>query len=547
MINTLLNNLKVKIRNIIEEMGGDNSIEIMFEVPKDEGHGDYSTNIAMRLAKSLRKAPVLIANDLVSKINCEEYHLQKIEVAGAGFINLYIDQKYLSNIVFKIIQEKDDFGNLQIGENENVLVEYVSANPTGYLHIGHGRGAAYGDSLTRILKKAGYHVSREHYVNDAGNQINNLVISIYERYKELFGLPCNLNDDCYHGKEIIEIASLIKEKHNDYYLNHEYKEDLRSFGLEFLLNGLKNDLKDFHVEFDNWFSERSLYENGNVQETLQFLIDNGYTFESEGAVWLKTTLKGDDKDRVLVKSDGSLTYLTPDIAYHHNKLKRGYTHLIDVLGADHHGYVSRLKAAIGFVGGNPDLLDVDLLQMVRALQNGEELKMSKRSGKAITLRDLMDEVGTDALRFMYISKSLDTHMDLDLDLAVKKSTDNPVYYVQYAHARISSLFRVVEEQGIKFKEVSEFKKFDVNKASKLINVLLQFPTYIEMAATKRLPHKICHYVTALAKALHTFYNDEKIITDDLEELNEKLTLLKAVQIVLRNALNLIGVNAVDKM
>lgn len=547
MINTLLNNLKVKIRNIIEEMGGDNSIEIMFEVPKDEGHGDYSTNIAMRLAKSLRKAPLLIANDLVSKINCEEYHLQKIEVAGAGFINLYIDQKYLSNIVFKIIQEKDDFGNLQIGENENVLVEYVSANPTGYLHIGHGRGAAYGDSLTRILKKAGYHVSREHYVNDAGNQINNLVISIYERYKELFGLPCNLNDDCYHGKEIIEIASLIKEKHNDYYLNHEYKEDFRSFGLEFLLNGLKNDLKDFHVEFDNWFSERSLYENGNVQETLQFLIDNGYTFESEGAVWLKTTLKGDDKDRVLVKSDGSLTYLTPDIAYHHNKLKRGYTHLIDVLGADHHGYVSRLKAAIGFVGGNPDLLDVDLLQMVRALQNGEELKMSKRSGKAITLRDLMDEVGTDALRFMYISKSLDTHMDLDLDLAVKKSTDNPVYYVQYAHARISSLFRVVEEQGIEFKEVSEFKKFDVNKASKLINVLLQFPTYIEMAATKRLPHKICHYVTALAKALHTFYNDEKIITDDLEELNEKLTLLKAVQIVLRNALNLIGVNAVDKM
>lgn len=547
MINTLLNNLKVKIRNIIEEMGGDNSIEIMFEVPKDEGHGDYSTNIAMRLAKSLRKAPVLIANDLVSKINCEEYHLQKIEVAGAGFINLYIDQKYLSNIVFKIIREKDDFGNLQIGENEHVLVEYVSANPTGYLHIGHGRGAAYGDSLTRILKKAGYHVSREHYVNDAGNQINNLVISIYERYKELFGLPCNLNDDCYHGKEIIEIASLIKEKHNDYYLNHEYKEDFRSFGLEFLLNGLKNDLKDFHVEFDNWFSERSLYENGNVQETLQFLIDNGYTFESEGAVWLKTTLKGDDKDRVLVKSDGSLTYLTPDIAYHHNKLKRGYTHLIDVLGADHHGYVSRLKAAIGFVGGNPDLLDVDLLQMVRALQNGEELKMSKRSGKAITLRDLMDEVGTDALRFMYISKSLDTHMDLDLDLAVKKSTDNPVYYVQYAHARISSLFRVVEEQGIEFKEVSEFKKFDVNKASKLINILLQFPTYIEMAATKRLPHKICHYVTALAKALHTFYNDEKIITDDLEELNEKLTLLKAVQIVLRNALNLIGVNAVDKM
>ena len=547
MINSLLQELKNKIQEIIVEMGGDSTIDIMFEVPKDEGHGDYSTNIAMRLAKSLRKAPMLIANELISKIDCDKYHLNKIEVAGAGFINLYIDQKYLSNIVFKINQEKDDFGNLNIGKDEHVLVEYVSANPTGYLHVGHGRGAAYGDSLSRILKKAGYNVSREHYVNDAGNQISNLVISIYERYKELFGLECNLTDDCYHGKEIIEIASIIKDKYGDYYLKNDYKEDFRSFGLEFLLNGLKNDLKDFHVEFDNWFSERSLYDNGDVKTTLQFLIDNGYTYEQEGAIWLKTTLKGDDKDRVLVKTDGSLTYLTPDIAYHHNKLKRGYTHLIDVLGADHHGYVSRLKAAIGFVGGNPDLLDVDLLQMVRALQNGEELKMSKRSGKAITLRDLIDEVGADALRFMYISKSLDTHMDLDLDLAVKKSTDNPVYYVQYAHARISSLFRVVEENGIEFKEVNEFKEFDVSKASKLINVLLQFPTYIENAATKRLPHKMCHYATALAKALHTFYNDEKIITENIVELNEKLTLLKAVQIVLKNALDLIGVNAVDKM
>ena len=547
MINALLNELKLKIKEIINELGGDDSVDIMFEVPKDEGHGDYSTNIAMRLAKSLRKAPILIAKELISKIDCESFHLDKIEVAGAGFINLYIDQKYLSNIIFKINKEQDDFGNLEIGKDENVLLEYVSANPTGYLHIGHGRGAAYGDSLSRILKKAGYKVSREHYVNDAGNQINNLVISIYERYKELFGLDFMLTDDCYHGKEIIEIASMIKDKHGDYYLNNDYKEAFRSFGLEFLLNGLKNDLKDFHVEFDNWFSERSLYENGDVKSTLQFLIDNGYTYENEGAIWLKTTLEGDDKDRVLVKSDGSLTYLTPDIAYHHNKLKRGYTHLIDVLGADHHGYVSRLKAAIGFVGGNPDLLDVDLLQMVRALQNGEELKMSKRSGKAITLRDLIDEVGADALRFMYISKSLDTHMDLDLDLAIKKSTDNPVYYVQYAHARISSLFRVVEESGIKFKEVNEFKLFDVSKASKLINVLLQFPAYIEMAATKRVPHKMCHYATSLARALHTFYNDEKIITENIEELNEKLTLLNAVRIVLKDSLSLLGVGVKEEM
>ena len=547
MIEKLLSLLKEKISNIIKELGVSEEVEIMFEVPKEEGHGDYSTNIAMRLARSLHKAPIMIANDIISHISKEEFHLEKIEVAGAGFINLYIDKKYLSNVVFKILEEKEAYGSSNIGNGEKVLLEYVSANPTGYLHIGHGRGAAYGDSLSRIMKKAGYDVTREHYVNDAGNQINNLVISIYERYKELFGLDFNLGDDCYHGKEIITIAEAIKKEKGDYYLNNPYEEDFRRYGLDFLLNGLKKDLKDFHVEFDNWFSERSLYQNNDVKNTLNYLIDNGYTYEAEGAIWLKTTLYGDDKDRVLVKSDGSLTYLMPDIAYHNNKLKRGYSHLIDVFGSDHHGYVTRLKAAIAFVGGNPDLLDVELLQMVRAMQNGEELKMSKRSGKAITLRDLIEEVGADALRFMYVSKSLDTHMDLDLDLAIKKSTDNPVYYAEYAHARICSLFETVKEKGLEYHRVDSFKKFDVNIAKNLINVLLQYQSYVEMCATKRVPHKMCQYVLMLAKALHTFYNDEKIITDDNELLNEKLTLLEAVRFVLKDALSLIGVNAMEKM
>jgi len=546
MIETILNLIKENIKEILKNLGVEEEYDILFEVPKEESFGDYSTNIAMRLARVLRKAPMMIANEIISKLDLEKLHLEKAEVAGAGFINFFLDKKYLENVVFKILNEKDDFGNQNVGNGQKILLEFVSANPTGYLHIGHGRGAAYGDSLARIMKKAGYIVSREHYVNDAGNQIHNMTESIYARYRELLGLDFEMKDDYYHGKEIIEIANMIKEEYQDYYINNPYYDYFRKVGLNHLLNGLKKDLKDFNVEFNTWFSEKSLYDSGDVKKTLNYLIDNNYTYENEGAIWLKTTEYGDEKDRVLVKSDKSLTYLMPDIAYHANKLSRGYDHLIDVLGADHHGYIPRLKAAIAFVGGNPDLLDVEILQMVRVLQNGEEVKMSKRSGKAITLRDLIDEVGSDALRFMYSSKALSTHMDLDLDLAVKNTNENPVYYVQYAYARIASLFRNVNENNT-FKEVTEFKKLNHDTAQKLVKVLLQYPAYIEDAATKRLPHKISQYALMLATALHSYYNDEKIISEDIELTNEKLTLLKAVQIVLKNSLSLIGVSVKEKM
>jgi len=547
MINEILNSLKNRIKEIVNELGVTEEVEVFFESPKEEAHGDYSTNIAMRLARSLRKAPIMIAKDIVSKINLEDYHLSKLDIAGGGFINLYLDQNYLANVVFKILEEQDQYGKVNIGNGQKILLEFVSANPTGYLHIGHGRGAAYGDSLARIMRKAGYFVTTEHYVNDAGNQINNLAESIYQRYRELFGLDCNLTDDSYHGKEIITIAEMIKNNKGDFYLNNPYFEDFRKIGVDYLLDGLKKDLKDFNVVFDNWFSERSLYESNAVEKTLQLLKDKGYTYEHEDALWLKTTEYGDEKDRVLVKSDGTLTYLTPDIAYHANKLNRGYDHLIDVLGADHHGYINRIKAAIAFVGGNPDLLDIEILQMVRALQNGEEVKMSKRSGKAITLHDLIDEVGSDALRYLYVSKALSTHMDLDLDLAVKNTTENPVFYVQYAYARIASLLRVVEENGHKFEQVKSFNNINLDKSSKIINALLKYPAYVADAASKRIPHKICQYVYMLAGTLHSYYNEEKIITDDVNELNEKLTLLKAVQVVLKDSLNLIGVNVVERM
>ena len=547
MINKILCDLKEEIKKILNELGALEEVEILFEVPKEADFGDYSTNIAMRMAKSLHKSPIIIANEIVDKIDLAKIHLTKAEVKGSGFINFFLDNKYLANVVFKILNEDSHYGDLNIGNGEKYLLEYVSANPTGFLHVGHGRGAAFGDSLARIMTKCGYNVSREHYVNDAGNQIHNMTESIWERYKELFGLEFELKDDYYHGKEIIDIAKMIKDDKGDYYLNNPYYGDFRKIGLEFLLNGLKKDLKDFNVEFDTWFSEKSLYDSKAVEKTLKYLKENGHTYELDGALWLKTTDEGDEKDRVLIKSDNSLTYLTPDIAYHNNKFERGFDHLIDVLGADHHGYIPRLKAAIKFMGKDPNKLDVEILQMVRVLENGEEVKMSKRSGKAITLRDLITEVGPDALRFMYSSKSLSTHMDLDIDLMKKNTNENPVYYVQYAYARISGLFRTLKENGKEFEIVKEFKDINFASISKIVKMLLQYPTYLLDAAEKRIPHKMIQYAINLATVLHSYYNDEKIIDENINLTNEKLTLLKSVQIVLKNCLNLVGVNVKERM
>lgn len=545
MLSLLLGNLKVKIEETVKDLGVED-LEVEFEIPKDKSMGDYSTNIAFKLTKVLRKNPNLIATDIVSKLNKEDYKLEKIEVLN-GFINFTFLSSYIHNLVFKILSEKENYGNLKVGEGEYYNVEFVSANPTGYLHIGHGRGAAYGDSLVRILKKAGYKVDSEYYINDGGGQIDNLAHSIYERYKELFGLKCELKDDYYHGPEITEIAKMIKAKVGDEYLNKDYYLDFKKIGVDYLLAILKRDLEDFNVTFNHWFSETSLYENGDVEKTIEYLNKHNFTYSEDGALWLKSSEYGDDKDRVLIKQDGSFTYLVPDIAYHRNKLNRGYTHLVNVFGTDHHGYVPRLKAAIEMIGGNSNLLDVELLQMVRVLEDGKEIKMSKRSGKAITLRDLIDDVGSDALRYMYVSKALSTQMDLDLSLLKKNSNDNPVYYVQYAHARISSLFKTALDKGLKYQELKEFKTLDFARSKDLVLKLLEYPEIIEDASTKRLPHRVTQYAYELANYLHSYYSDVKIITDSEAESNERLNLLKAVQIVLKDALSLIGVKAKDKM
>ena len=546
MINQTLENLKLDLKAIIKDLGVEEDIDIFFEVPKDPSFGDYSVNVAMRLARVLRKAPLVIANEIISKIDLKKNNLSKVEVAGAGFINFFMDQGHLNDVIFQIIKENDKFGSSKIGEGKRINLEYVSANPTGFLHVGHARGAAYGDSMARILKKCGYDVTREYYVNDGGNQINNLANSIYERYKEQLGLDCNLLDDYYHGPEIITIAKDLVKLHGDKYLHEEWFNYFREYGVNYLLNTLKEVLVEFGVDFDVWFSEKSLYDSGAVKATIDKLVNDGDTYTKEGAIWLKTEARGDEKDRVIVKSDSTLTYLTPDIAYHSNKLARGYDTIIDVLGADHHGYIDRLKAAIFYMGYDPDKLIVEILQMVRVLQNGEEIKMSKRSGKAITLKDLIDEAGVDALRYMFSSKALSSHMDLDLDLIVKQSNENPVYYVQYAYARICSLFRNMEANNLEFRESTSLDKVD-EEIKELVGLLLQYPKVIEEAATKRLPHKIASYAYSLAGAFHSFYNDNKIIGEDLEKTNELLTVSKAVGIVLKDALSLIGVGIKEKM
>ena len=547
MINSFLENLKKGIKQAVSDLGIDTGgLEIVLEVPKDQQNGDYATNVAMRLARVARKAPAMIAKEIVDKLDKKALHVSKVEVAGAGFINFTIDIDYLLEVV-KNVLNTENYGSLNIGQGKKVNLEFVSANPTGYLHIGHGRGAAYGDSLANILSKCGYIVTREHYVNDAGNQINNMALSVYERYKELYGMPCEMKDDYYHGKEIIVIAQMLKDEYQDKFLSEFDLNFFKEYGTKKLLNNLKVDLEKFNVNFDVWFSEKSLYASNAVQNVIARLDELGFTYEKDGAKFLRTSDYKDEKDRVIIKSDGSFTYFLPDIAYHANKLSRGFDHLIDVLGADHHGYVDRLKAAVTMIGGNADLIDVELLQMVRVMEDGVEVKMSKRSGKAITLIDLIDEVGSDALRYFYVSKALNTHMDLDLNVMKTKSNENPVFYAQYAYARVASVFRKFKEANNEYHPVYEFNHIDKNKVKNICLTLLKYPVVLEEAGTKHLVHKVVHYIDELAYQLHSFYNEEKIICTDINETLEKLTILNALQVVLKDALNLLGINTYEQM
>lgn len=517
--------------------------DIVIEVPKLKEHGDYSSNIAMRLTKMLKSNPRVIAQSIMEHLDLSS--IEKTEIAGAGFINLFLKKDVLTQVISTVLKEDESYGESKQAHPISYNVEYVSANPTGDLHPGHARGAAIGDALTRIMKKAGFDVTREYYLNDAGNQINNMAKSLQARYLQACGVDISVPEDGYHGKDLIDIANDLYAEIKDQYKDTPLEESLsyfRKVGLEKETEKLRNDLKLFRVEFDVWSSEQSLYDRGLVQKSLDTLIKNGHTYEQDGALWLRTTDYGDDKDRVLIKSDGSYTYILPDIAYHLNKKERGYDKLVNLLGADHHGYIARLQAAFMSLGYQREDLTVDIIQMARMIKDGQEFKLSKRTGKAVALKDLIDEAGVDAVRYYFVSKAGDTHMDLDLDMANSKTNDNPVYYAQYAHARMCSILRQAE-----LSECTEFDLIVHEKEIDLLKLIADFPQLIQDAAIARQPHIVCLFIQKLAASFHTFYGECTVLHAEVKLRQQRLALVKATQITLRNALTLIGVSAPEKM
>ena len=540
--------LKSDIRNIIYDALKALNIsfekdDLLIEVPKNKDNGDFSSNVAMKLAKTLKDNPVNIANKIKDAIDYSD-KIEKIEIANPGFINIYLKDEYVFSGISNVINDGDNYGKCNVGKGKKIDIEFVSANPTGILHLGTARGAAYGSNLANIMSFAGYNVTKEYYINDAGNQINNLGISIKERYKGLCGKEENMPEDGYYGNEIIDIAKMIYDENKNTKLNEDL-EYFKEIGVSYLLNIIKNDLSSFGVCFDVWTSEKAIRAKGRIEESLKILKEKGLTYEKDGALWLKTTVYGDDKDRVLIKKDKSYTYLVPDIAYHLDKFDRGFDYLIDVFGADHHSYVSRLKASIEALGYDKDKLEVRLLQMVRLLKDGSVVKMSKRTGGNITISELVDEVGCDCARYFFAERSLDGQMDFDISLALKKSNENPFYYVGYAHARICSILSEAKNKGLKIKtDVNNITDMD-SKA--LMLKVYEFMEVVKTSALKKEPHLITNYVYELASLFHNYYGKHRILTDDVSKSEQYLGLIKTVEITIKNALKLIGVTAPDKM
>ncbi|NLC33747.1 MAG: arginine--tRNA ligase [Erysipelothrix sp.] len=540
--------VKDKIVVVIKDLYDyDAQSDVHLEIPKDNSFGDYSSNVAMRLSKKLGMAPRVLAEALQKALGEDVSLFSEVSIAGPGFINFRIAQHHFGDVINTIIKEKDDYGRNTTGNNIKVNVEYVSANPTGDLHPGHARGAATGDALTRIMKFSGYDVTREFYLNDAGVQIDMMARSLQARYLELFNLDVTFPEEGYKGQDIIDIAVQLKAEVNDAYVDEDMDKHIlafRAYGLEAETEKLKRDLALFRVEFDVWSKESDIYAQNKVETALNKVKDSGYTYEEDGALWLQTTAFGDDKDRVLVKSDKNYTYLTPDIAYHQDKFDRGYDRLINLFGADHHGYINRLKASMQILGYDKDQLDVEIIQMALMFKDGEEFKMSKRTGKSISLRELILETDVDALRYLYVDRAPDSPMTIDLDLALQKTNENPVYYAQYAHARMNSIL----VQGEKYEVANSFELINHEKEVELIKHLNEFTNVVSDAAKSQLPNKISNYISRLANLFHSFYGANKVLDESNVVLTEqRLGLVLAAKIVLKNALNLIGVSAPDSM
>ncbi|QSF45224.1 arginine--tRNA ligase [Paenibacillus tianjinensis] len=525
---------------------------IVLEVPKDKAHGDLATNAAMQLTKIAKRNPRQIAEAIIEHLDPAAAMIEKAEIAGPGFINFTLSKSYLYPVIALVAEQGDNYGRIEAGKGQKVEVEFVSANPTGSLHLGHARGAAVGDALCNVLDFAGYQVTREYYINDAGNQVNNLCKSIETRYLQELGQPAEMPEDGYHGEDIKGFAKELVAEKGDALLEMtpgDRAAFFRTYGLTKELDKIKRDLGRFRVNFDIWFSETSLYENGQVLRSLDELRDRGEVYELDGATWLQTTKYGDDKDRVLIKNDGTYTYLTPDIAYHSDKYSRGYDKMINIWGADHHGYIPRMKAAMSALGNDSEKLVVLIAQMVSLFQNGEKVKMSKRTGKAVTMEDLMEEVGLDAIRYFFTMRSMDSHLDFDMDLAISTSNENPVFYVQYAHARICSIFRQAEEQGITLPDVAEidFTKLTAVHEYDLLRKIGELPAEITVAAESYAPHRLIRYVYDLAALFHSYYKAERVITEDAAQTVARLALLGAARTTIANVLRLVGVTAPDRM
>lgn len=537
------------------ELKGSIVPDYIIEIPKESGHGDFASNIALQGAKEFKAPPRKIAEIIVSHLNLDDTFIEKTQIAGPGFINFYLSDDYYSSTLKAIESENDNYGKTSFGQNKKIMVEFISANPTGPMHMGNARGGALGDCLSSVLSWAGYDVTREFYINDAGNQIDKFGFSLEARYMQLFlgegGFP--FPEDGYFGDDIKELAARFKEINADKYVDmpsQERRDALIRFGLEKNIARIKEDLKEYRIHFDIWFNESKLHNNGELNETIEILKQNGYTYEKDGALWYKATAFGAEKDDVLIRANGYPTYFAADIAYHRNKfLKRGFDRVINIWGADHHGHVARLKGAMDAIGLEGSKLDIVLMQLVRLMRDGVPVKMSKRTGKSITLRDLLDETSVDAARYFFNLRQADSHFDYDMDLAVEQSGQNPVYYVQYAHARICSIMRSLKDEGIKPRAINNvnLSLLKEQEERELIKNLSELPEEIKLAAQDYDPSRLTRYLYETATLFHKFYTACRVKCDDEELMQARIKLIECTRTVIKNVLNLMAVSAPEKM
>ena len=526
--------------------------EVVVEKPKEEKFGDFSTSLAMGLSKSERRKPYEVAEILSRHLQSSEEYIASVTIAGPGFLNLIMKPIFFLERLVKVAEQGDQYGSSNAGQGKKVLLEFVSANPTGPLHVGHGRGAAVGDMLGRLLDKAGYDVSTEYYINDVGNQMNTLGRSTWTRYLELQGKVNEFPADYYQGDYIKDIARDIKNKHGNEFLNKTEEQVLsffREYALGSVLDGIKKDLSDFDVSFDRWFSEKNLYDQKLVDTSVNWLREEKHVYDKDGAVWLKSSKFNDEKDRVLIKQSGEKTYFCSDIAYHKNKIDRGFEWIVDLWGADHHGYVPRMKSALKAMGYDESVFKVMLIQFVSLKRGGEKVSMSTRSGEFETLAEVIKDVGLDATRFFFLMRSSDTHLDFDLELAKKESADNPVFYIQYAHARICSIFRKATENGIKLLDSADIDLSPLKNEEEFIMIkkILSFGETIEKSAELLEVHRIAFYLKDLVGTFHRYYSRNRIVSDDHALSSARLFLMSCLRITIRNGLSVMGVSAPDRM